>query len=313
MPAPTFDLQGHRGARGLKPENTWPAFEVAFDLGVTSVETDVHLTADGVPVLFHDAVLSSRLCRPLPGAPVLEGGGCPVRGLTLAQLRMFRADKNPDPGRFPDQDAGVTPLARLFADGLGLDPYSPPTLVGLFAFWAAYCGEKGRQAGKTAAQQARAGRVRFDLELKRVPFRPAVIGDNFAGAGPGELERLVVQEVRRAGLVRQAAVRSFDHRSVHGVRLLEPGLLTEVLVAGTAPLAPAELAWRAGAEVYCPDVEFLDEAQVKELHAAGVRVLPWTVNDPDDWRRLLDGGVDGITTDFPDRLAELLRQRGTGF
>src|ERR1043166_3498370 len=67
MPA-RFDLQGHRGARGLKPENTLPSFEVAFDSGVSTVETDVHLTRDGVPVLFHDGTVSERLCRLVPGS-----------------------------------------------------------------------------------------------------------------------------------------------------------------------------------------------------------------------------------------------------
>src|SRR5262245_25513347 len=90
---PSFDLQGHRGARGLKPENTLPAFEVAFDLGVTTVETDLPLTRDGVPVLCHD--------------PTLDGQ--PVSTLDLARLREYRADRNPDPRRFPEQDAGVTP------------------------------------------------------------------------------------------------------------------------------------------------------------------------------------------------------------
>ena len=66
MPA-RFDLQGHRGARGLKPENTLPSFEVAFDLGVTAVETDLHLSRDGVPLVTHDAVISERLCRLPPG------------------------------------------------------------------------------------------------------------------------------------------------------------------------------------------------------------------------------------------------------
>src|SRR5437868_7813113 len=97
-----FDLQGHRGARGLKPENTLPAFEVAFDLGVTTVETDLHLSRDGVPVVTHDPEISEHLCR-LP-----EGKAAPdpltrppVRALTLAQLRQYRADGNPDPRRFP--------------------------------------------------------------------------------------------------------------------------------------------------------------------------------------------------------------------
>src|SRR5438105_26100 len=101
-----FDVQGHRGARGLKPENTLPGFETAFDLGVTSVETDVHLTRDGVPVLFHDDVISERLCRPVPGRSVpAPENRPPVRTLTLGELRGYRADRNPDPRRFPEQDA----------------------------------------------------------------------------------------------------------------------------------------------------------------------------------------------------------------
>src|SRR5947207_10413912 len=93
---PRFELQSHRGARGLKPENTLPAFEVAFDLGVTTIETDIHLTRDGVPVLCHEAVLSERLCRRVPGAKGLNlAAGAVLRNLSLAELRGVRADRNP--------------------------------------------------------------------------------------------------------------------------------------------------------------------------------------------------------------------------
>src|SRR5262249_19692882 len=109
---PPFDLQGHRGARGRKPENTLPSFEAALDAGVTPIETDIHLPADGVPVLTHDPIL-----------------GAPVRQLTLAELRQWRADVNPDPERFPEQDASVTPLAALFAARHSLDPYAPAALA----------------------------------------------------------------------------------------------------------------------------------------------------------------------------------------
>src|SRR5262249_33710065 len=148
--APTFELQGHRGARGLKPENTLPSFEVAFDLGVTSVETDVHLTADGVPVLSHDAVLSDCICRVIPGKPAVGWVNQPkVSSLTLAQTRGYRADLNPDPQRFPQQDNQVTPLAQMFAEQHGMDPFTPPTLADLFAFASTYAGELGRAAGKS--------------------------------------------------------------------------------------------------------------------------------------------------------------------
>ena len=80
-----FDLQGHRGARGLKPENTLPSFEAALDAGVTSIETDIHLTKDGIPVLFHDAAVNEKLCRLLPKSEAPDPFGRPlVRSLTLA-------------------------------------------------------------------------------------------------------------------------------------------------------------------------------------------------------------------------------------
>jgi glycerophosphoryl diester phosphodiesterase len=309
-----FDLQGHRGARGLKPENTLPAFETAFDLGVTTVETDVHLSRDRVPVLFHDALLSDRICRLLPGSRAPDPASRPlVSGLTMADLRGYCADRNPDPLRFPDQEAGVTPLAQAFARENGLDPFTVLTLADLFALAAAYAGEPGRRAGKTDAQRQRLSRLRFDLELKRVPFWPMVIGDQFDGDAAGLLEEGVVAAARAAGVVERCVVRSFDHRAVRAARRLEPGLTGAVLIAETAPVAPARLAREADAQVYCPDFRFLDAAQVRQAHAEGVRVVSWTVNEPAEWTQLLDWGVDGITTDFPDRLAVLLGQRGVAF
>jgi glycerophosphoryl diester phosphodiesterase len=292
-----FNLQGHRGSRGLKPENTLPSFEAAFDAGVSSVETDLHLTRDGVAVLYHDAMLSE---------PTLQL----LSALSLAELRRYRADRNPDPLHFPDQDATVTPLARLFAEPRGLDPYGIPTLEELLQFAADYAGELGERAGKSPQQRRRAAAVRFDLELKRVPFYPEIINDRFDGATPGLLEERVVEVVRQAGVVARTVVRSFDHRCVRLLRQMEPGLTGAVLIAETAPVAPAELVERAEAQIYCPGYLFLDEALVRQLHAAGAQVLPWTVNQPEHWQRLLDWGVDGITTDVPDRLARYLRERG---
>jgi glycerophosphoryl diester phosphodiesterase len=302
-----FDLQGHRGACGLKPENTLPAFEVAFDLGVTSVETDIHLTRDGVPILFHDPAVSDRLCRLLPGsdaaAPALQP---PVASLTLAQMRCYRADANPDPQRFPEQNADVTPLAEMFAERQGIDPFTPPALADLLSFTLAYAGEPGRLAGKSPEQRSRAGAVRFDLELKRVPFRPETIGDGFNGSAPGTLEIGVHKVVQAAGMLNRVVVRSFDHRSVSALRRLKPALATAIIVVD-APVSLVKLAAQAGAKTYCPAYRLIDEAQVRQAHASGIRVLPWTVNEPADWERLLQWGVDGICTDYPDRLAVFLK------
>src|SRR5437879_1234235 len=130
-----FDLQGHRGARGLRPENTLPSFEEALDAGVTSVETDLHLTRDGVVVLCHDPLIAGPPWAPPEGA---APGPVAVHSLALEELRRYRADRNPDPVRFPGQEAVVTPLARAFVRERGMDPYAVPTLADLFHFAEAY-------------------------------------------------------------------------------------------------------------------------------------------------------------------------------
>jgi glycerophosphoryl diester phosphodiesterase len=293
-----FDLQGHRGARGLKPENTLPSFEAAFDLGVTSIETDVHLTDDAVPVLIHDPILPD---------------GSRISQMILSELRDHSVDRNPDPRRFPQQDSSVTPLARLFAEHHEISPYTVPTVADLFAFAVAYVGDLGKQAGKSESQRNRVRQVGFDLELKRVPFHPSYIGDGSDGTNPGRLERELIALVHATGMLDRVRVRSFDHRCVRNLRQIEPGLVAGVLVSETAPVDPVQIVKAAGAQWYFPDFEFLDALQVEQCHAAGIRVLPWTVNDEANGEELIAMGVDGITTDYPDRLADWLRRKGIAF
>ncbi len=296
---PPFHLQGHRGARGLKPENTLAAFEAALDAGVSSIETDLHLTRDGVVVLCHAPILDAALFT-----PTVAGVPCPaVADLSLAALRCWRADRNPDPGRFPDQDAVVPPLARWFAEQHGVGPFAVPTLTDLFRFAVAYAGESGARVGKSAEQQVRAAHAGFDLELKSVPFHPSA---------SELLERRVAATVQEAEVAGRTTVRSFDHRCVRRLRALEPRLTGAVLIAHTAPVAFTELVFRADARIYCPSFDFVDEELVRQVHAEGVYVLPWTVNEPEHWKRLIDWGVDGLTTDYPNRLAERLRSVGHG-
>jgi glycerophosphoryl diester phosphodiesterase len=299
-----FHLQGHRGACGLKPENTLPSFEAALDAGVGSIETDLHVSSDGEVVLCHDPVLSQAVFLPRP-APALA-----IRSLTLPELRRYRAAGNREPTRFPAQDASVTPLASLYAGQQGIDPYAIPTLADLFRFAAAYGGALGEQAGKSPEQRRCAREVWFDLELKREPFFPEHIGDDFTPEAPGLFEKQVVEAVRAAGVVGRTLVRSFDHRCVLLLRRMEPGLTGAALVNATAFVNPAELLRAADARVYAPGYHFLDDVQVRQIHAFGGWVIPWTVNDPGHWEKLLAWGVDGITTDYPDRLGAWLKRRG---
>jgi glycerophosphoryl diester phosphodiesterase len=310
----SFDLQGHRGARGLRPENTFPSFEVALDLLVSSVETDVHLTKDGVPVLCHDETLTPAHARVLPGAAVPPPMFYPrISNLTRTEIRGYLVDLNPDPHSFGKQSNAPTPVAQAFAMDRALPLYGIPTLEDLFAFVAAYAGRMGRQAKKTDVQRRQATQVRFNLELKRVPFRPAYIGDHFDGCAAGELENRVLETARQASVLDRVVIQSFDHRVLRSMRHLEPAIRTAVLIANTAPISPAHLVQDAGAQVYSPDFTFLDERQVMQLQEAGIPVVPYTVNEPGDMSRLLTWGVDGIVTDYPDRLIPLLKSRQLRF
>lgn len=302
--ATIFDIQGHRGARGLKPENTLPSFEAAFDAGVTSVETDIHITRDGIPVLAHEPLLISSHYRPLSEVmPDSFAEKRPLVTMSLAMLRQYRVDKNPDPVRFAQQNPEVTPLTSWFASERGMDPYAVPTLADLFEFASAYAGRPGADCGKSALARQRAAELWFDLELKRVPFHPELTGDGPGTNPPGRLEKAVLAQIHASNLVSRVRVRSFDHRSVLAIRQMEPNLAAGVLVAYTAPVSPQDVAAAAGASYYFPAFEFLDETQVRQAHDGGIKIIPWTVNDPADWGRLVDWGVDGITTDYPDHLA----------
>ena len=296
-----FDLQGHRGARGLRPENTLAAFEAALDCGVTSIETDVRGTKDGVIVLYHDCRLTPSLCRPVGMADTVAPLPTSTIGeLPLAELRRWIVDRNPIPADFPDQVAAAPQLGASFAKRRGMHAYAIPTLAELFAFIDAYAGAEGASSGKTPAQRASAARVILDLEVKRLPF----FEDEAAAR---RTEDALLETVRTASWVGRCRIRSFDHRAVARLLRAEPQLIGGVLVAGTAPLQPAGLAIATGAALYCPDYRFLDGEQVRAVHEAGRRVVPWTPNDPEEWRRLLAWGVDGITTDYPDRLAQFLK------
>jgi glycerophosphoryl diester phosphodiesterase len=295
----TFELQGHRGARGLRPENTLPSFELAIDLGVDAIETDVHLTRDGVPIHCHEPILGERLCRLWRSGPPAPHDKPYIAGLTLDQLRCYVADVNPDPVRFPQQQAGPATLAELLAEQWGHHPYGLPTVAELYNFVRAYAGEEGVKAGKSIDQRQSAARLVFDLEIKRVPFHPEYINDGFLGREAGLLEVRLLEEIQRASMLGRTRVRSFDHRSLAALKALEPSLAVAVLIADTAPVSPGLLARQVGAEFFCPDYRFVDEELIRQAHAEGVRVIPWTVNEVADCKKLRDWGVDGVTTDYP--------------
>ncbi len=295
QPAAAFDLQGHRGARGLAPENTLPAFERALAIGVSTLELDVGLTSDGVVVIAHDPYLNPLITRDAGGQWLPGSKGPLIRSLSLAQLQTY------DVGRIQPG----TPYAATFGNQQPADGTRIPTLAALF--------ERVKLLG--------AGGVRFNIETK---LNPEQAGDT---ASPEQMTEALLKVVRDAGLLGRVSIQSFDWRTLQIVQRLEPSIPTVYLTiqsansnntssaAWTAGFKIAEhasvpaMVKAAGGAVWSPNGGAVTQALVQQAQALGLKVIPWTINQAADMERLIGWGVDGLITDYPDRLREVMRQR----
>ena len=300
VPAGAFDLQGHRGARGLAPENTLAAFARALEIGVTTLETDLAVTRDGVLVLSHDPVLNPDIVRG-PDGKWLAAPGPAINTLTLEELKRF------DIGRLDPSSK----YARQFPDQKPADGQRFPALTELF--------ELVEQSGKP---------VRFNIETKLSPDKP---GD---GPDPDTFAGLVVEAIREAGHGRHATIQSFDWRTLLAAKRLAPEIETVCLTyaqtlqdkveGGTrrpspwlAGLDPADyagsvprLAAAAGCGTWSPIFRELSADALAEARALGLKVVPWTVNAREDMARIIDMKADGLITDYPDRAREVMAEKG---
>lgn len=297
-----FDVQGHRGARGLRPENTLPAFEAALDLGVTTLELDLHYTADRQIVVWHDPVVEPDKCGLAEGAPAAipdpdDPATQPDRAiaaLTAEQLGWFECDRNPDEGAFPDQRAEPAELA-------GYD-YRVVTLAELLEFVRSYAESEL----KTASQRENAERVGFNVETKRRPDDPSTIGDGFDGGNAGPFELALLDLADRFELNDRVTVQSFDPRSLRAVHAIDPNIRLASLTFSTSTDL-ADLV-SDGATVWSPRASTLTAQRIADAHSIGLEVIPWTVNDPAEMDELISWGVDGIITDRPDLLLEQINR-----
>lgn len=300
FPVVAFDLQGHRGARGLRPENTLAAFAFALATGVTTLETDLAVTKDGVLVLSHDPYLSPDLVRTPDGKRLAEKGP-PIHSLTLAELKRY------DIGRLNPGSA----YARQFPEQRPEDGQRFPTLAELFAL-----------------VQTHSRPARLNIETKITPDNAGdtVDADMFA--------RLTVEAIRSAGLAGEATIQSFDWRPLVAAKKLAPEIETVCLTIETENndtvrrRAESPSPWLAGFDLraydgslpravkaagcgtWSPFWRNVTAASVRESHALGLKVLPWTVNDPRDMTRLIEMGVDGLITDYPDRGRRVMADKG---
>ena len=297
---PEFDAQGHRGARGLKPENTLPAFETALDLGVTTLELDLHYTSDGVVVIWHDDKIENDKCgldpnstveTPDPDSLVKWGEGLLISNLTFAQVQAYRCNRNPDPDQFPAQSSTPTPLAG--------DDYGIISLEELFQFVQNYSTSDQKSSG----QQANALQVMFNMETKRKADLSKAINDGFDGVNAGPFELEILRLVDEYDMADRVVIQSFDTRSLWAIRAIN----STIQLAALTSRESADITGFAenGANIWSPNYNALTPALVSKAHKVGLLVVPWTVNETAVMHDLINMGVDGIITDRPDLLLNL--------
>jgi glycerophosphoryl diester phosphodiesterase len=295
-----FDLQAHRGGRGLMPENTLPAFANALKIGVTTLELDCGITADGVVVIHHDRRLNPNTARAADGAWIASPGQA-IRELTYAELSRYDVGRLKPGTQYAAGQPQQTPV-----DGTRI-----PRLADLF--------ELVVKSGN--------GSVRFNIETKLSPTEPGdtVDAETFATA--------IVAEIRKAGMQKRATIQSFDWRTLAIAQRIAPEIPTVYLSAqqkwldnigaGNAAASPwtaglnhrdfgsvPKMVRHAGGAVWSPYFGDATPALVDEAHALGLQVVVWTVNRDADMRAMLERRVDGIISDRPDILRRVAAEAG---
>ncbi len=298
---PAFDLQGHRGARGPHPENSLPGFAAALALGVTTLEMDLALTRDRVLVVHHDRRLDPERTR-RPDGSWLEEPTPAIFELTRGELDAYAIGRLRPGSR----------AARRFPDQQGRDGVAIPELAEVLALGKARSG----------------GSVRYNMEIKTSPLAPEET------APPEAFAEALVAALSQAEVAGRALVQSFDWRALARVQELAPEIPTVYLTVEESWLdtlergRPGVSPWTAGFDVdrfdgvtpraveaaggsvWSPSYRGLRAADLRAAHGLNLRVVVWTVNEPNDMASLIDLGVDGIITDYPGRLRRVMAEKG---
>lgn len=298
--AQPLDLQGHRGARGAMPENTLPAFAYALTTGVTTLELDLGVARDGTVIVAHDPAPPPALARGPDGKWVAPGAPA-FFTLTRAQIGTYDVGSIDPKSRYRNRFAGQKQM----------DNVPIPTLGEVF--------DLARRAGNTG--------VRFNIETKLNPAKPDMT------PAPADFAAGVLAVAAAHGVKGRVTIQSFDWRTLAEVQRQAPGVTTAYLSAqqkwfdnielgkpGASPWTAgldaddfsslADMIAKAGGDVWSPFYRDVDRGSVARAHELGLKVKVWTVNDPKAMAEMIDMGVDGIITDYPARLREVMAARG---
>ncbi|MEP1034618.1 glycerophosphodiester phosphodiesterase family protein [Ekhidna sp.] len=270
-----IDLQGHRGARGLAPENSIPGFILATDLGVKTLELDLVVSKDGQLVVSHEPYFSPSFCTDSLGNLIHPDSIINIYKLDYDQIRKFDCGSIGN-DRFPEQERIETfkPLLKDVVDSV-----------------ESYISKNGLTP------------IRYNIELKTQQetdrtFHPV----------PSEFSDMVYAFLLAEGIIDRVTIQSFDFRTLIYFNKKYPEVELAILIENNSPWKTNIDSLGFTPEVYSCYYELLSQENVKEIQNAGMKIIPWTVNEVSDIRKVIDLGVDGLITDYPDRALKVIQE-----
>lgn len=271
MDLPGFDKEGHRGCRGLMPENTIPAMLHALDLGVTTLEMDVCITKDKKVIVSHDPYFNHEITTKADGTFINEKEEKNYRlyDMTYPETQQY--------------DVGMKPYSR-FPKQVKM-PVHKPLLNDLLDSVRQYMMTRKRPFPY------------FNIETKTQPS-----GDNILHPAPAEFVELLMKVIKEKGVEDRAIIQSFDFRTLQYLHQHYPAVKTSMLIADfdKRNLDQQVKNLEFIPTVYSPAWQLVNKQLIKECHSRNIKVIPWTVNDKAKMEELKKMGVDGIITDYPD-------------
>ncbi|MFD2200580.1 glycerophosphodiester phosphodiesterase family protein [Shivajiella indica] len=264
----SYDLQGHRGSRGLMPENTIPAMIKALDLGVTTLELDLAVTKDGEIILSHEPYMNPAICFTPNGEEILPTDKSHnIYQMTYAEVIQFDCGTKFHAG-FPKQ-------VKFFA--------TKPKLSDMIDVVEKYVTDMGLPLPN------------YNIEIKCMPE-----GDGVYHPNPEDFSEMVIALLSKKLKPERFNIQSFDFRVLQYIHQHHPGITLAMLVENA--VNPEEQLRVLGfqPQIYSPFFPALNKETVQKLQQKGMKVIPWTVNNKEQMEKLLDMGVDGIITDYPN-------------
>lgn len=273
---PVFDKQGHRGSRGLMPENTIPAMLKALELGVSTLEMDASVTRDEQVILSHEPFFNHQITTRAGGTFISEKEekNFNIFRMSYAETLGFDVGLKEHPNFARQQKIAV----------------NKPLLSEVIDSAEAWCRKQKRNPPF------------YNIETKTSPAT-----DNIFHPAPERFVDLLMQVVNNKGVTQRVIIQSFDFRTLQVVHRKYAGIKTAILIEGDDKRSIEEQMHELGftPAIYSPHYSLVNQALVQRCHKDDIKIIPWTVNERKEMQELKKLGVDGIITDYPDLLKDL--------